>query len=207
MPNRSSGQNIQNHKLRGEWAELRFLQTAIERGFRVTKPWGETAPLRHRHRPPRPLPSRSSQVHHLQAQQLLRLHHLLQPRRLQPRPTRLLRRPGNPRRHLVHPPHPRHQQPTRHSPVPAPHQIQVQPLPGSLAFVNARTASLWDGTLLSVAFDFDIDLVRNVTRGCPIPCSVPVGKGRDSQAEPNTSREAATERSPRRKPWVEEHEI
>ena len=44
MPNRSSGQNIQNHKLRGEWAELRFMQRATERGFRVTKPWGETAP-------------------------------------------------------------------------------------------------------------------------------------------------------------------
>lgn len=37
-------QHIQNPKLRGEWAELRFLQTAIEQGFRVTKPWGETAP-------------------------------------------------------------------------------------------------------------------------------------------------------------------
>jgi hypothetical protein len=44
MPNRTSGQNIQNHKLRGEWAELRFMQRATERGFRVTKPWGETAP-------------------------------------------------------------------------------------------------------------------------------------------------------------------
>jgi hypothetical protein len=44
MPNRTSGQNIQNHKLRGEWAELRFMQRATERGFRVIKPWGETAP-------------------------------------------------------------------------------------------------------------------------------------------------------------------
>jgi hypothetical protein len=38
MPNRTSGQNIQNHKIRGEWAELRFMQRATERGFRVTKP-------------------------------------------------------------------------------------------------------------------------------------------------------------------------
>src|ERR1700677_4814946 len=38
------GQDIQNPKLRGEWAELRFMQRATEFGFRVTKPWGETAP-------------------------------------------------------------------------------------------------------------------------------------------------------------------
>jgi hypothetical protein len=38
------GRHIAHPKLRGEWAELRFLQRAIELGFRVTKPWGETAP-------------------------------------------------------------------------------------------------------------------------------------------------------------------
>jgi hypothetical protein len=38
------GKDIQHPKLRGEWAELRFIQRATERGFRVTKPWGETAP-------------------------------------------------------------------------------------------------------------------------------------------------------------------
>jgi hypothetical protein len=42
MPNR--GQDIPHPKLRGEWAELRFMQRATERGFRVAKPWGETAP-------------------------------------------------------------------------------------------------------------------------------------------------------------------
>jgi PD-(D/E)XK nuclease superfamily protein len=42
MPNR--GQDIPLPKLRGEWAELRFMQRATERGFRVAKPWGETAP-------------------------------------------------------------------------------------------------------------------------------------------------------------------
>ncbi|MGA7217755.1 MAG: group I intron-associated PD-(D/E)XK endonuclease [Candidatus Sulfotelmatobacter sp.] len=35
---------IQHPKLRGEWAELRFMQCATECGFRVAKPWGETAP-------------------------------------------------------------------------------------------------------------------------------------------------------------------
>ncbi len=43
MPKRP-GQNIHHPKLRGEWAELRFMQRATERGLRVTKPWGETAP-------------------------------------------------------------------------------------------------------------------------------------------------------------------
>jgi hypothetical protein len=40
----TSGKNIKQAKLRGEWAELRFMQCAIERGFRVTTPWGEAAP-------------------------------------------------------------------------------------------------------------------------------------------------------------------
>jgi hypothetical protein len=35
---------IQHPKLRGEWAELRFMQFAIAHGFRCNKPWGETAP-------------------------------------------------------------------------------------------------------------------------------------------------------------------
>jgi hypothetical protein len=42
MPNRVP--NIKHPKLRGEWAELRFMQCATERGFRCNKPWGETAP-------------------------------------------------------------------------------------------------------------------------------------------------------------------
>jgi hypothetical protein len=40
----NQGQHIAHAKRRGEWAELRFMQHAIELGFRVTKPWGETAP-------------------------------------------------------------------------------------------------------------------------------------------------------------------
>lgn len=36
--------HIPHPKLRGEWAELRFIQRALEQGFRVNKPWGETNP-------------------------------------------------------------------------------------------------------------------------------------------------------------------
>ena len=34
---------IKHPKLRGEWAELRFMAAAAEHGLHVTKPWGETA--------------------------------------------------------------------------------------------------------------------------------------------------------------------
>jgi len=34
---------IKHPKLRGEWAELRFMTCAAEHGLCVTKPWGETA--------------------------------------------------------------------------------------------------------------------------------------------------------------------
>lgn len=34
---------IKHPKLRGEWAELRFMARAAEHGLCVTKPWGETA--------------------------------------------------------------------------------------------------------------------------------------------------------------------
>ena len=34
---------IKHPKLRGEWAELRFMARAAEHGLQVTKPWGETA--------------------------------------------------------------------------------------------------------------------------------------------------------------------
>jgi hypothetical protein len=33
---------IKHPKLRGEWAELRFMAAAAERGLHATKPWGET---------------------------------------------------------------------------------------------------------------------------------------------------------------------
>jgi hypothetical protein len=39
----SEGASITNHKQRGEWAELRFMARASELGFRVTKPWGDSA--------------------------------------------------------------------------------------------------------------------------------------------------------------------
>jgi hypothetical protein len=42
MPN--EGMNIPHAKARGEWAELRFMTSATELGFRVTKPWGDSAP-------------------------------------------------------------------------------------------------------------------------------------------------------------------
>ena len=38
------GMQIRLAKARGEWAELRFMQRAIELGFFVTKPWGDCAP-------------------------------------------------------------------------------------------------------------------------------------------------------------------
>ena len=37
------GANIKNPKERGEWAELRFMARAAEQGFRVSKPWGDSA--------------------------------------------------------------------------------------------------------------------------------------------------------------------
>ena len=36
-------EKIPDPKNRGEWAELRFMARAAEEGFRVTKPWGESA--------------------------------------------------------------------------------------------------------------------------------------------------------------------
>jgi PD-(D/E)XK endonuclease len=40
---RNKGSQIKNHKLRGEWAELRFMARAAEHGLGVSKPWGESA--------------------------------------------------------------------------------------------------------------------------------------------------------------------
>jgi len=39
---KNDGMKIKHAKLRGEWAELCFLIKATEKGFRVSKPWGET---------------------------------------------------------------------------------------------------------------------------------------------------------------------
>jgi hypothetical protein len=39
----SRGADIKNHKMRGEWAELRFMARAAEFGLRVIKPWGDSA--------------------------------------------------------------------------------------------------------------------------------------------------------------------
>ena len=40
---KNKGMKIKHPKLRGEWAELRFMTRAAEHGLCVTKPWGETA--------------------------------------------------------------------------------------------------------------------------------------------------------------------
>jgi hypothetical protein len=34
---------FKNFKERGEWVELRFMTTAVEHGFKVSKPWGDTS--------------------------------------------------------------------------------------------------------------------------------------------------------------------
>lgn len=38
-----AGALIENHKLRGEWAELVFMERAKELGFGVSFPWGESS--------------------------------------------------------------------------------------------------------------------------------------------------------------------
>ena len=40
---KNNGMKIKHPKLRGEWAELRFMTCAAEHGLCVTKQWGETA--------------------------------------------------------------------------------------------------------------------------------------------------------------------
>jgi hypothetical protein len=40
----TNGTHIQNSKLRGEWAELRFMTRAAEHGIMVSRPWGDSAP-------------------------------------------------------------------------------------------------------------------------------------------------------------------
>jgi len=40
----NQGADIQHPKLRGEWAELRFMARAAEHGLCVAKPWGDTTP-------------------------------------------------------------------------------------------------------------------------------------------------------------------
>ncbi len=39
----SGGEKIKHAKLRGEWAELKFMTKATEEGLRVSKPWGEVS--------------------------------------------------------------------------------------------------------------------------------------------------------------------
>jgi hypothetical protein len=36
-------QGFQDFKERGEWVELRFMTQAIERGFKVSRPWGDSS--------------------------------------------------------------------------------------------------------------------------------------------------------------------
>jgi hypothetical protein len=40
---KTSGMDIRNHKKRGHWAELRFMAKALEHGYQVAKPQGDTA--------------------------------------------------------------------------------------------------------------------------------------------------------------------
>lgn len=42
VPMNELAMKIKHPKLRGEWAELRFMAAAAEHGLHVTKPWGET---------------------------------------------------------------------------------------------------------------------------------------------------------------------
>jgi hypothetical protein len=44
MSTSNPGTLIRNSKLRGEWAELRFMARAAEHGLMVSRPWGESAP-------------------------------------------------------------------------------------------------------------------------------------------------------------------
>ena len=37
-------ENFKNHKLRGEWVEMRFMTLAAQHGFTVSRPWGDSAP-------------------------------------------------------------------------------------------------------------------------------------------------------------------
>ena len=41
---KSAGTRIRNPKKRGEWAELRFMAKVAELGFKLSKPWGDSAP-------------------------------------------------------------------------------------------------------------------------------------------------------------------
>jgi hypothetical protein len=38
----TNGSRIKNSKLRGEWAELRFMTRAAEHGLMISKPWGDS---------------------------------------------------------------------------------------------------------------------------------------------------------------------
>jgi hypothetical protein len=42
-PPPTPGSQIRNSKLRGEWAELRFMTRAAEHGLMISKPWGDSA--------------------------------------------------------------------------------------------------------------------------------------------------------------------
>src|SRR5437868_14970635 len=77
---------------------------------------GRQLPLRPCHRNQRTLPPRPGQVHPLPPRPLLQIPPRLQRPCPSPRPGRLHPRLHHPHRHLVHPPHPRHQRTTRHHP-------------------------------------------------------------------------------------------
>jgi hypothetical protein len=43
VPNKFSGESIDNDKKRGEWAEMHFMSRATEHGLQVSKPFGDSA--------------------------------------------------------------------------------------------------------------------------------------------------------------------
>jgi hypothetical protein len=44
IPLKSAGMRIRKPKERGEWVELLFMAKAAEQGFKLSKPWGDSAP-------------------------------------------------------------------------------------------------------------------------------------------------------------------
>jgi hypothetical protein len=76
--------NFKTHKLRGEWAELRFMTRAAEHGLMVSKPWGDSAPydlmvehhgrvLRIQSLPRESVANRVGQIHRVPSRQLFQM--------------------------------------------------------------------------------------------------------------------------------------
>ncbi len=133
--------NIRHPKARGEWAELRFMLRATELGFSVTKPWGDMAPfdlaLEHHGRFAR-VQVKCTIFHRGHS---YKCH--LDSNGIPYRPTQIdffaaYVIPTNTWYILPTQSHP---QPARHPPNPAPPEIQVLEIPGSLAPAQALISS------------------------------------------------------------------